>query len=83
VCRCCSLLVRCSPVIRCEEGVVDGDFVGCAEGNSIARLQVAGTGKDHLPSNDADGGERELAGESIVSRSYDGVEDMWLRFVKV
>lgn len=73
VCRYCSLPDHCSRATGFEEGALCGDFVGCAEGNSIARLQAAGTGKDHLPSNDADGTEREPVRQPVMSDLNDGV----------
>ena len=73
VSRCCSLPGHCSRATDFEEGALGGGFAGCVGGNSIARLQAAGTGKDHLPSNDADGTEGEPERQRIMSDSNNKV----------
>jgi len=67
--RYCSLLGHCFQATGFGENALRGDFVDCAEGNSIARLQAAGTGKAHLPSNDTDGTESEVVSGPVVSDS--------------
>lgn len=67
--RYCSLPGHCSQATGFGEDALRGDFVDCAEGSSIARLQAAGTGKDHLPSNDTDGMQSELVSVSAKSNS--------------
>lgn len=49
-------------MIRCEVCAA----VDCVGGSRTAQLPVAGTGRNHLPSNGADGGLDELAREGLM-----------------
>ena len=77
VCRYCSLPGHRFRATGFEEDASRGDFADCAEGNSIARLQAAGTGKDHLPSNDTAGTESEFVSGLVISNSNNCVLCFW------
>ena len=62
-------------MIDCAQGDVDGCCVGSAANSNIARLQAAGTGKHHLPSNAA--GEMSGLFVELIGSSRKGAVEGW------